>query len=512
MASRAWLGAAAGLTLAASAFPACAQEPARAWSITPSIGVRGTYTDNVSLVASPDRGEFVTQVSPGIRIAGRGARFNASLDYTGSALFYARRPENDRLANTLSALASLEAVDNFAYIDATGNISQSFVSPFAPRPTDIATVTDNRAETRTFGLSPYLRGQILGGYAYELRNSNTWTTADNEAVADVHSRLWSGRLASPIRLFGWSVDGSSSNISYDETALGRRPDQESRMVRGRLYFQPDSTLRLSVSAGREDNNYQLQQRQSYDTYGYGVLWRPGPRTSFEFDWEHRFFGTSRLFSFAHRSRLTAWSASYSRNASTFQQELLRLPPGNTVALLDQIFLARYPNPVERQAAVQQFLRTTGTPTFLANSLAFYTQEVILQESLQGSMAMIGTRNSLTLTAFGSRSSTLSDSTVTLPSDVLVATAREIRQRGFGASASHRVTPFTSLTATANRVFSRSEIPVGIESRNDTLNLAASHIVSPKTTTFAGVGYTRFVPDTGPRTHARSAFAGLDHRF
>lgn len=513
MADRSWRATFATLILATAASDLAAQgAPARGWTVVPSIAVRGTYTDNVSLAAAPERGELVTQVSPGISISGRGARFSGNLSYTANALFYARNNENDRLVNTLSASGNLEAVESFFFIDAQGNVTQNFISPFAARPADIATVTDNRVETRTFSLSPYVRGQLFGGYAYELRNRNTWTTADSALVSKIHTRQWSGSLASPISLFGWGVDGSSSDISYDDE-LTQRPDQETSIVRARLFFQPDASLRLSATRGHEENNYNsLAEKRSYSTYGYGLRWQPTPRTTAEFDWEHRFFGSSRLASFSHRTRLTAWTASYSRSASNFQQELLRLPPGNTVALLDQIFLARFPDPVQRQAAVEQFLRSTGTPLFLANPLAFFTQQILLEERVQGSMALLGVRNSITFTAFGSRSTALTDPVAAVPAELLLAAGSRIKQHGFGASASHQLTPFTGVGASANRTFSIGEDPPRPEARNDTYTLSLNHTVSPKTSTFGGATYTKFESAGSPSAYARSVFAGLEHRF
>jgi uncharacterized protein (PEP-CTERM system associated) len=482
----------------------------RAWSITPSIGVRGTYTDNVSLVATPENGEFVTQVSPGIAINGRGRRFNASLAYTADLFFYARNSDENRLANTLSAAGNLEAIENFFFVDASASVSQNYISPFGLRPTDIFSLTDNRAETRTFSLSPYIRGQFADGASYEVRNRNTWTSADTGALADIHTRQWSASIQSAIRLFGVGVDAADNRTSFENGV--ERPDQEMRHVRGKLFFQPDSTLRLFASAGREENNFALLEDRSYRTYGYGALWQPTPRTTAELNWEHRFFGTARLARFSHRMRLTAFNASYSRDVSNSQQEFLRLPPGNTAVLLDQILLARIPDPVERQAAVRQFLNLTGTPAFLANSVAFYTEQVLLQEHLQGSMAIIGTRNSVAFTAFASRSTALTENASALPTEIFLAAGHRVKQHGFGANASHRLTGSTSLVANANRTFAESEQLAVLESRTDTLGLSLSHTLSPKTITFAGASYTKAQPAGVPASHARSVFAGLNHRF
>lgn len=497
------VAASAALLVASTA--ALGQAPG--WTIEPRIALRGTYTDNVSLAAAPERGEFVTQVSPGIGISGRTPRFTGSLTYDAHLLFYARERERDRIANTLAAAGTLEAVENFFFIDADSRISQNYASPFAPRPADITTVTDNRAETRSAALSPYVRGLLPGGYSYEVRNRNAWTTSDNDAIAKVHTRQWSASLASPIRLFGWSISGSDTNISREGPLA--RPDQDSRNVQARLIFQPDSTLRLYVSGGREENNFSLQQERSYDTYGYGALWQPTPRTTTQFDWNHRFFGVARSASFAHRTRLTAWNVTYSRDITNLQQELLLRETGDTRDLIDAIFRARIPDPVERARAVDEFLRLTGLAgsTFTVSSV-FSTEQVFLQERLAGSMALIGARNSLTFNAFRSRSTSLGR---IVGAGFLSAEADRVDQHGFGLSASHRLTPFTSLTASANRLFSEAE-PSGVDARNDLLSLGFTHTLSPKTSTFAGATYTRFQSSAVATAHARSVFAGLSHRF
>src|SRR5581483_11476399 len=173
------------------------------------------------------------------------------------------------------------------------------ISPFAPRPGDNTTITNNRLETRTWSLSPYVRSQLPGGYTYEVRNRNTWTRSDASFLSKSHVRQWSGNLASPISLFGWALDASDVDIQYEDPFVPR-PERKSRIARARLFFQPDPTLRLSASVGREENNFVLEQMQSYDTYGYGLLWRPGPRTTAQFDWERRYFGISPVASFEHR--------------------------------------------------------------------------------------------------------------------------------------------------------------------------------------------------------------------
>jgi uncharacterized protein (PEP-CTERM system associated) len=484
----------------------------RRWTVAPSIDVRETYTDNAFVGSFEPRSDWVTQVTPAIRIDGRSPRLTAHLNYAPSALFYANNKEANDVANFLDAFARLEAVEKFFFVEGAANVTQNFITPFAAQPGDLTINTPNRFETRTLSLSPYVRheGRDL---EYELRNRNIWTSSNSAGLGKFRTERWTGQLTRPVRLFGATLEFDSSNISYYDS-LVERPEDKSRLYRGRLYYQPDPAWRLSASAGSEENNYVLQQMQRTSIYGAGLAWRPSPRTSADLAYENRFFGPSRLARFAHRSRLSDWSLTYSRNTSTFQEEVLRLPPGSTAALLDGIFAARIADPDQRRAAVEQFMRASGTPASLSNSLAFYTQRVYVREGVDASFAILGARNSIAFTAFAVESSDISaDALGVLPDALLLA--RRIKQRGFGVSASHRLTPSTSIGASANRVYSREEQPLQIDSRNDYFNVLLTSTVSPKTITYAGVSVSKFDSDDPSfltNQDATSVFVGLNHRF
>lgn len=484
------------------------------WSVSTDITAREIYTDNASLTtAEPRKADFITELTPGITVDGVGPRLNATLRYSPSAIYYARGNGRSQLVNRLTGFGRLEAIENFFFVDAIGNIQQNFLSPFAARPGEDVTATPNRLETRTLGVSPFVRGQVRGAVAYELRNRNTWTTTDNPTVRKVHTTQWRGRIAGPVQLFGWAFEFEDDKIRNQQDLVSR-PDQKATLYRGRLYFQPDAGLRLFVSGGREENNYaQQQQKRSYKIYGAGANWRPSPRTEADVEWEHRFFGPAPQARFTHRTRLTAWEASYTRSWTTFQQELLGLRPGDTAALLDSIFAARIADPVQRRTAVEEFMRTTGTPPLLTESLAFFTEQIYLREKLEGSVAFVGARNSVTLSAFAGNRKTLTVDGPAVPEDLFFA-SRRIRLRGFGAQAAHRLTPFTSVRASGTRTFSRREDPVGPDVRNDFLTLLATHTLSPKTVTFGGLSSSRFASadPAFARQSANAVFVGLHHRF
>ena len=481
------------------------------WVVTPDITLRETYTDNVFIGTGTSRDDFVTEITPGIRIEGRGPRLDATFDYRPTAVLYARTNEEDYIANNLSAFGRLEAVENFFFVEASAYVSQTFLSPFAPQPPGLATSTRNRAESSSFVLSPYVRGELRSGHEYELRNTNAWTRVDEREVNEFHTRRWFGRLASPVRLFGWSVEYDER--VWERETVARAPDQESRIFRTRLYYQPKPEWRFSASVGREENNYERRDElQSEDIYGAGVTWRPGPRTRAEFYYEHRFFGDAPLVRLSHRTRLTAWELSYVRDTTNFQEEVLRLPPGNVAGLLDSIFAARVPDPQQRRALVQEFVRVNGIPPFLSTPLSFFTESQYLREALNASFAILGVRNSITFTAFYEENTRLSSEVAALPGDPFTLADR-FSQRGFGARADHKLTPQTTLGASVTRTYAREEEPVEFESRTDYFALTLNRTISPQTTAFAGVSATWFDSDAvGPEDQANSIFVGMYHRF
>jgi len=490
------------------------EQPAtgRNWTVTPSVSVRETYTDNAFPDSATARSDFVTLVTPGIRIDGRTPRLTANLDYAPRALFFARNSEANDVVNNLSAFARLEAVERFFFVEGSGYVAQSYISPFAPRPNDVINTTQNRLETRTASLSPYVRheGRDL---QYELRNRNTWTSSDRPELGSFRTEQWTGRVAGPVRRFGWALEFDDTTITHYDAAVNRNADK-ARLYRGRLYWQPDPAWRLSASAGSEENNYVLGEMQQTTIYGAALAWRPSARTSADLEYENRFFGPYRLARFAHRTRLTSWTLSYSRNVSTYQQEVLRLPPGDTAALLDPIFAARFADADQRRAAVEQFQRSSGTPQFLSSSLAFYTQRIFLNEVVDASVAIIGARNSITFTAFAGENRQISaDALGILPDALLLATV--IRQHGFGAYVDHKLTPLTSLGARATRIYSHQLEPEDFPTKNDYFSVLLNYTASPKTTLFTGIAISRFDTENPlfrPNWDSTSVFAGLNHQF
>ncbi len=482
------------------------------WTVTPDITVKETYDDNASLVAAPTEGTFITEIMPGIHIAGSGGRFKADVAYHADGIMYSNQSSENRIANYLNATATLEAIEKFFYIDAFGYIDQTYLSPFGARPANATTITGNRTESRTYGVSPYVQGNAGNAFTYNLRYRYSWYETDNNVLPYTQTDEWIGRAESPIGRGGWALDYYDSTIGYNNYNIG---NQFERLYRAWLFYQPDVTLRLNVTGGWEENNYFALETRSNATYGGGFSWKPTPLTSAEYQYEYRYFGPSHLAKLQHRSRLSVWTLSYSRNATNQQQSLLTIPPGNTAALLDAIFTSSIPDPAERQAAVQQFIQTRGIPAFISGPISFYTLRPFLEERGDASVALLGKRSSVILNAFGSKTQAFEAACPNgVPDAVCPAQGAPLWQNGFGISATRQLTGSTTLGAGATRTYAHQDLPVVAKSRNDFYNVNLNRTLSPKTNIFAGLGYTKFVNEvpTTSSAQSRSVYAGLYHRF
>ncbi len=287
----------------------------------------------------------------------------------------------------------------------------------------------------------------------------------------------------------------------------------SEVVRAYLYYQPASSLRLSAIGGYEHNNYAARDTETKNQiYGAGFDWRPRSRTSVSGRVEDRFFGTGYNVALNHRTRLTAWNFAFSRDVNSYAQQLFALPPGNTAVLLDSLLTARIPDPAERAAAVEEILRRTGLPSFLAAPQSVYTEQVYLLESGVASFAILGVRNSLTFTGFYTDQQKLSDDLAVTVGDAF-ATTDQFTTRGISVALAHSQSALTTITGTYRHTLSESSTTL-TESTQDDYRLRWTHRLTPKTSIFSMARYVRFdAQGSGFSNYQeRAVLAGFDHVF
>ena len=502
----AWIALAALAALAwdsASAQEATAAA-ARAFSITPSLSLQETITDNVGLTASGKKADAITEATAAIRVSSRAGRVRGFLDYGLTTRVSTRESDASDLRHTLNALIAAELIENTAFVDLRGSISQQSISAFGKQSFDPGLNNSNQTQVSTFGISPYVRGH-LGGFAdYELRVDHSQSHSGTTSASDSRATSASGRLSggTPGQRISWSVDASRQNSDFQDGF-----QFQSDRVRGVLTYAVNPQLSISAIAGRESNDFESATKQNYSNAGAQLRWIPNQRTSLSALLERRFFGTAHTIDFSYRTPRTVWSFADSKDAATTPERLARVRIGIVYDLFFAQFASVEPDPVKRDVLVRQFLQVNGinpdTPIFGS----FLASGVTLQRLQTASFALVGLRNTLTFRTLYSNSQRVSRFGA---GNEDLNQASQVRQRSFFVDVSHRLTPLTS--ANLGLAVQRNTGSLGEQASTLTsLSALYSKTLTPRAGISAGARYAHFSSATQPYDE-RAVFATVRVQF
>ncbi len=515
-----------GTKLVVAALGCVAMAPASAenWRWGGSASATETYTTNVNYAPSGDKtGDFATTLAAGLNVRGEGARVRLNGSVAASVLLYAKETQNNSIAPNVNLSGWVEAIEKFAYVEASANVSTQFLSPFGPQPGDLVNATSNRYISQNYTISPYIKG-VLGptNISYQIRDDNYWTVSSSygdssNRVPNTYSNQLTAFAESGAYPTGWRAE--YERFYYDNGLPGGRTGENAsyttQIARLILSHQFDPQLVLSARVGYEGNDFPLSTSQGA-VYGAGLQWNPTERTNVNGFWEHRFFGSSYSLQASHRLPNAAIGANFSRGLSSYPQLALAIPAGTTVAqFLDAAFTTRIPDPVERAQAVEQFLVRTGLPPTLASPVNFYAASITLQETQSVSLVLIGIRNAVTFTVFNTKSEAITGTGEVLPPQLQFG--QNNTQTGVGVGYSHQLTGFTALAANATYSQTKSNDTAlnDVRSNNGYLSVTLNTRFSPKTSGSAGVNYSLFKPAGGtdaPSTDSVNIFATISYTF
>jgi uncharacterized protein (PEP-CTERM system associated) len=468
-------------------------------AIVPRVSITETLTDNVSLATNGRQSEQITEVSPGIRITRDTGLVKAYFDYAVNGRVYAQNTAPTTLQNALTAFGSVEAVNNWAFVDFSGSISRQSISAFGPQSSGSSNINSNQTEYSTFRVSPYVRGKFGSAVDYEARYGVTTSSSQSSLVSDVTTRDGLIRLSgrgSGSRL-GWSLDAGQQNVSYG--GAGRAT--ESANLTGQLSYAVAPKLNISLTAGQEANNFSTFDRQTYATYGGGIGWAPLDATKLSASRQTHSFGQSHSLGFEHRTAKTAWRLSDSQSVSSSPSQPGVMNLGSVYDLFFEQFASIEPDLVKRAALVNNFLQVTGINpnTIVVNGVL--TSAVSLQRRQDLSIALLGLRGTLTFLANRSESSRLD--TISSVRDDL-SNSSLLRQNGLSASYAHRLTPITAVNLLVSSQQSSASTGL-LESTMKSVNLSMSTRVGPHST--ATVSARRVVFDSQTTPYTESAITG-----
>lgn len=480
----------------------------RALSIVPSFSLLETYTDNAGLTSTGKESELISQISAGLHMASNAGRIRGSVDYSLTGYLYANGTQKNGLQNSLSALATAEAIENFAFVDVAASISQQAISAFGKQTVDPALNDANRTEVATYSLSPYLRGRFLesGNYEARLTHSGTKSDTKNGSVGTADSSTTEGRLhigaGTPLGRLTWATDASSQSTDYQQ---GRRSEIDS--LRLSLTYAISTELQVAVNGGREANNLTSVDKESHWTSGASLKWQPTERTKFVAEGERRFFGNSHRLSFEHRTPRTVWMYSDSQDIQSGSGQPSAGSVGSAYDLFFTQFASAYPDPILRAQMVNDYLRARNISPTSQIIGGFQTSGVALTRSQILSFALLGLRDTVTFSA--TRTSSRRIDTLTTTTDDL-SNGDNIRQLVYSANASHRLTPDSSV----NLVVSQQKSTGSSTSAATTLRsyiLLWSGRLSSRTNLSVSARHAKFTSVTEPYTE-NALTASLQLKF
>jgi uncharacterized protein (PEP-CTERM system associated) len=479
------------------------------WRIVPSVAVNETVTDNVGLDEHHRKSDWITDITPGINIIGRGDRLNLSLDYQLHGLYYAKDSSRNNFQNSLNAKGTLEALENFFFIDASAMISQQNLSAFRGSANSSVDTNDSRntAETATYEISPYFRGVLGTSTEYLLRYNLSKTTSDEGDSRDTKTRQLVGRLASTkdFSTFGWSIDANSQR---DDFGNGR--STESDLVRGTLIYRFAPQFRASLIAGSESNDYTSLDKESHTIKGAGFEWSPTERTLLAASYEDRFFGASNSFTFTHRTAGTVWKYSQTKDVQTSTSQSSG-SVGTYSGLLDSMFSSAIPDPVARAAFVNAMLQSSGISPNASLQGGYLSTGVTLRKNPELSLALVGARNTVTFAATRSENQDISKGTGSgwfMGSDF--ENFDNIKQTGASVNWSHKLSGLSNLTGSASRLQNKGSGSSSIHTDETMYTLNFLTQLGPKTS--AGLGARRIKVD-GNTNYTENALTGtFSHQF
>ena len=494
-----------GLVLSLAAWPALGQRAASgsALSVTSSFTASETYSDT-QRDRGTSGGEFVTVLTPAVRISGRLGAIEGSFDYSLSALYYSEKSQANRVVsnaqNGLNSAFTFTAIDNFAFIDVRASTGQQSISPFGQQSVDNTTQANpNRTEVSTLSVSPYLRGVIDGVMSYEARVASVRTDARNTNASDSTSTTASATLQSPSAgaVFGWSLTALQQQVDF---RAGRKTVSD--RATATLTARPYSDLQLSLSGGRESTDVgSATGQRSTDTWGWGARWTPTDRTNISYLNENRFFGRSHNVIFEHRMPRSIWRYADIRDTTGGGDPNGVGRPLTLYELYFAQFASVQPDPVQREQLVLAFLRTIGANPGDTVGGGLLTTAVTLQRRQDLSLALLGQRTTINLQAFSTNSRVL-DTPAAGPANEPVV------QRGYNGTVSYRLSPTSSLSF----VGAQQKTLSTTGRRGNDLKSASLNLISQASRTASTSLSARYAVFNGDNTSYRDTSIAASVRF
>ena len=448
------------------------------WAFVPTLLLRESYSDNIKLgPAESARSEFATEITPGFTLSRNSARLTLNVGYSAQKLIY--KEEADRFNHQLQGAGNAQLLDDWLFADARASISQQNVSAFGPQLIDNTQITGNQSTVRGYLLSPYLKHDLRGFAATELRYTHESVSSGGNAGLSTDTN--------EVRL-NLNGDNGGRGANWDANLHRRKVDDHARpsvlmsSAALTLHYPIGSTISVFGTGGDEKNDYVTNDssQPAGRSWSAGAAWNPSPRTSVVASAGKRFFGTTYALDTSYRTHNTVWNLTYGEDITTAYGQFLAVSRNDTSALLDQLWRSSIPDPVARQRSIDTFILVAPFFGPNAGSISYISHQYFLDKRLSLSMALSGPRTTLALSL--TRLQRTAQSTTNIDNPLLganqLALDDKTRQSNASAAWNWRLSGRSNLhlTTTYSNVES---LAANRTDRNAVLGAGLSHQLSSK---------------------------------
>lgn len=352
------------LVLLHATLMAASAQPVRAegWVVAPELSVAEIYTDNVTLAAEgAEEDDFVTEISPGIRVYREGRRVDVNINYRIQNLLYAEDSDRNATLHQLLADADAELVAEHLYLQTQASVSQRVESPEQGITFDNVNPTGNRIDQYVLAVSPEYRHNFAGLAQVQVRYTYSGVRyEDGPAESDSDAVDASFSSGPRFTRLSWMIAYRNNDVERDDA-----DDVKYEQASAEAAYRVTNTLSALVRGGYENNDIPtaFSRRVKDGSYWAGGLswmpnarteldavygdrfksasmtWGPSTRSNFTFSWRDRDVGVNpgELWSgrARWRSRRASLQASYLEDTTTVQQQIaiprfFNLETGETV--------------------------------------------------------------------------------------------------------------------------------------------------------------------------------------
>ena len=357
------------------------------WSVSPSLTLSETYTNNVNIGGTGnEQSEFITQINPAISLNGTGRRLRLDLSYNMQNVLYAKNDSRNTTFHQLRAHALATLVEDTLFVDTSASIGQQAISLRESAPVDNLTLSNNRTDAITFHISPYLRHAFGDVATTELRYGYDKTHYEATGFGS-ESNAYSARITSgaTFKTFPWGLGYSQQDIPASKQVAS---SIKYETYTADLRYVASRKLIFTTSGGYENNEYgtSLQRKPSGAFWNAGLIWSPSGRTSLQASYGKRFFGNNYALNAKHATRRSTWNLSYTENITTI----------NTLRPESRIFM------ISDGAGGVFIDPQTGLPILVSLIIPTLTNDVYISKRWQIAMGYKLKRNDFNFSLFNER--------------------------------------------------------------------------------------------------------------